>query len=56
MTISRQASKLDGIRTAQALLGTEGNKKVLAGLGQVNDDVLAATPNDLILSVEGDTE
>jgi len=56
MTISREASKLDGIRTAQALLGTDGNKKVLQGLGQLNDDVLAATPNDLIVSIEGDTD
>lgn len=56
MTISRGATALEGVKTAQALLGTDGNKKVLEGLGQLNDAVREATPNDLIISIEADSE
>ncbi|QXE92653.1 acyl-CoA synthetase FdrA [Geomonas subterranea] len=56
MTISRQATALEGVRTAQALLGTEGNKKVLDGLGQLDDEVRSATPNDLVICIEADSE
>lgn len=52
MSISREATALEGVETAQALLGTDGNKKVLESLGQLNADVAEATPNDLVISIQ----
>lgn len=56
MTISREATALEGVKTAQALLGTDGNKSVLEGLGQLDDAVREATPNDLIICIEAESE
>ncbi len=52
MKISRQASSLDGIEKVLALLGTEGNKKILRDLGLYNQDVDSSSPNDLVICIE----
>ncbi|NOY86442.1 MAG: acyl-CoA synthetase FdrA [Deltaproteobacteria bacterium] len=55
MTISRQAGSLEGVNKILALMGTEGNKKVLKDLGLYNEMVDSATPNDLVVCVDADT-
>jgi len=56
MNISRQASSLDGVNSVLALLGTEGNKKVLKDLGLFNLEVESSSPNDLVICVDADSE
>jgi FdrA protein len=56
MNISRQASSLDGVNSVLALLGTEGNKKVLKDLGLFNQAVESSSPNDLVICVDTDSE
>ncbi len=52
MSISREAGSLEGVNRVLALLGTEGNKKILRDLGFADEGVEASTPNDLIVCVE----
>ena len=52
MKISREASSPDGIKKVLALLGTEGNKKILRDLGLYNQDVDSASPNDLVICID----
>lgn len=55
MTISREASALPGVGRVLALLGTESNKNVLAGLGIGDAAVDAATASDLMVCVEAES-
>jgi FdrA protein len=56
MAISRQASSLDGVGKVMVLLGSESNKKVLGDLGLLDAAARAATANDLVISIDADTE
>jgi FdrA protein len=56
MAISRQASASDGVRNVLVLLGSESNKKVLEDLGLLDDEARAATANDLMISIDAQTE
>lgn len=56
MNISREASSLEGVRRVLAILGTDGNKKILRDLAFVDEVVEASTSNDLIICVETDSD
>jgi len=56
MAISRQASSLDGVRKVMVLLGSESNKKVLGDLGLLDDAVHGARANDLVISIDAESE
>ena len=56
MNISREASSLEGVKRVLALLGTEGNKKILRDQGFADNSVETSTPNDLIICVEADRD
>lgn len=56
MTVSRQVADLPGIAKALILLGTDSNKKIFADLGLLGDTVEAATPNDLVICLEAQSE
>ncbi|MDR2744893.1 MAG: succinyl-CoA synthetase, partial [Desulfovibrio sp.] len=56
MQISRQAAELPKVKKVLALLGTDSNKKVLSDLGLMDEAVSAATPNDLVICVEAESE
>jgi FdrA protein len=56
MQISRQAGELAGVTKVLALLGTDGNKKILADLGLMDETIRAATPNDLLICIEAETD
>jgi len=58
MQVARRIAAVPGIRDAAALLATEANRKVLAGLGYGDAgrdaEFAAAGPNDLLLALEGE--
>jgi FdrA protein len=56
MQISREVSRLDGVGKVLALLGTESNKKILDDFDLVDDQISAATPNDLIICIEAESD
>ncbi len=56
MNISRSANSIDGAKKVLVLLGTDGNKKIISDLGLMVEEIKSATPNDLIISVESETE
>lgn len=56
MTISREAGAVPGVDKVLALLGTESNKRVVKGLGLLDDAADAATPADLLVCVAAETE
>ena len=51
MLVARELSKLDGIRDAAVVMGTEANKSILSDAGLLTDDAKAASPNDLVIAV-----
>jgi FdrA protein len=56
MRVAKRLSEQKGIRQAAALMGTEKNKALLAEIGVRGAEISAATPNDLILGVEADSQ
>lgn len=56
MRVAKRLSEQKGIRQAAALMGTEKNKALLAEIGVKGTEISAATPNDLILGVEADSQ
>ena len=51
MLVARELSKLEGVKDAAAVMGTEANKSILAEAGLLTDEVKTASPNDLIIAV-----
>ncbi len=58
MLVARRIAAQPGIRDASALLATEANRQVLAGMGYGENgrdaEFAAAGPNDLVLALEGE--
>ena len=58
MQVAKRIAGQPGMRDASAVLGTEANKKLLAeagyGAGGGDADLSAASPNDLVLALEGE--
>ena len=57
MLVARELSKVEGVKDAAVVMGTEANKSILADAGLLTDDARTASPNDLVIAVssEGDS-
>ena len=58
MQVARRIASQPGLRDASALLGTEANRKVLAGMGYGEGEPAfrEAGPNDLVFALEGEPD
>src|SRR5438552_4597497 len=56
MRLSEVLSGLDHVKQATAAMGTDANKRVLAEVGLLTDDVSRAGANDLVIVIDTDTE
>ena len=56
MTLSNKLKKLEGVLDAMVSMATDMNKGLLAGIGLSNDEVVAASQNDLLIAVRAHTE
>lgn len=56
MTLSNRLQKLDGVKNAMVAMATPINMELLERIGLVDDAVRQATPNDLLVVVEAETE
>ena len=56
MRLSEVLSGLSQVKQATAAMGTDANKRVLAEVGLLTDDVRGAGANDLVLVIEADSE
>ena len=56
MTDGRELKKLEGIKSATLVMGTDLNKSVLAEIGALTPEAQAATPNTLIIALETEKE
>ena len=54
MKASKEVKELDGINKSVVVMGSDMNKTILADFGGLTDEAKAATPNDLVISVESD--
>jgi FdrA protein len=58
MLVARELAGLPGVQDAAVVMGTEANKSILEQSGLLTPEARAATPNDLVISVnlDGDTD
>lgn len=56
MRLSELLSAIGQVRQATVAMGTDANKRVLAEVGLLTDEVERAGPNDLVIVVDADTE
>jgi FdrA protein len=54
MQVAHQLAGQPGIHDASAVMGTDANRKILAGLGYDTGVLAAAAPNDLVFALEGE--
>ncbi len=55
MSINQDVKSVPGIRDAVVAMGTEMNRDLLKDMKLTNDDVDSASPNDLIIALEGES-
>jgi succinyl-CoA synthetase alpha subunit len=51
MLVARELSKLEGIKDAAVVMGTEANKSILTDAGLLTEEARVASPNDLVIAV-----
>ncbi|MBO5570250.1 MAG: acyl-CoA synthetase FdrA [Clostridia bacterium] len=56
MTAAKELKKIEGVRRATLVMGTDLNKTVLAELGALSPEAQAAGPNTLIIALDVDEE
>lgn len=56
ITASREMMKVDGVKNAVVVMGSDMNKTVLDEFGGLTDAAKAATPNDLVISLDMERE
>ena len=56
MTVSREINKINGVKNAVVVMGSDMNKTVLKEFGGLTKEAAATTPNDLIISVDIESE
>lgn len=56
MGINNRIMKSTGIVQSALLMGSEANKEVFADLGFSGESVRAASPNDLVIAIQADTQ
>jgi FdrA protein len=56
MRVAKRLSEQKGVLRAAALMATEKNKALLAEMGIGGAEISAATPNDLVVAIRGDSQ
>jgi succinyl-CoA synthetase alpha subunit len=56
MLVARELSKLEGVRDAAVVMGTEANKSILADAGLLTEEAKTASPNDLVIAVAASSD
>ncbi len=56
MQLQRSVAQLEGVQDAGVVMGTEENKEILAHIDLVNEEILAAKPDDMVIVVRADNE
>ena len=51
MLVARELSKLEGVKDAAVVMGTEANKSILTDSGLLTEEAKAASPNDLVIAI-----
>ena len=51
MLVARELSRLEGVRDAAVVMGTEANKSILSDASLLTEEAKAASPNDLVIAV-----
>jgi succinyl-CoA synthetase alpha subunit len=53
MVVARELSHMAGVKDAAVVMGTEANKSILKQAGMLTPEAEAASPNDLVIAVNG---
>jgi FdrA protein len=56
MVVARALSEFPGVRDAAVVMATEANRGVLKEAGLLAPEVLAATPNDVVIAVKAESD
>ncbi|MBI9045140.1 MAG: acyl-CoA synthetase FdrA [Anaerolineaceae bacterium] len=56
MLVAREISEMQGVQDASVVMATPANKSILDDAGLLTAEANAATPNDLVISVQADSE
>lgn len=56
MLVARALTETAGVQDAAVVMGTDANKSILASAGLLNDEVRAATSNDLVVAVRAEAD
>lgn len=56
MNVAKETMKIEGVRDAILLMGTDMNKTVLKEVGGLTPEAMAASPNDMIISLDLEDE
>jgi FdrA protein len=51
MLVARELSKLEGVKDAAVVMGTEANQSILSDAGLLTEEAKGASPNDLVIAV-----
>ena len=51
MLVARELSRLEGVKDAAVVMGTEANKSILTDSGLLTEEAKAASPNDLVIAI-----
>lgn len=56
MLVARELSKLEEVKDAAVVMGTEANKSILAEANLLTDEAQTASPNDLVIAVSSESD
>jgi FdrA protein len=56
MLVARELSKLEGVKDAAVVMGTEANKSILADAGLLTAEVKTTSPNDLVIALAASSD
>jgi len=56
MLVARELSKVEGVKDAAVVMGTEANKSILTDAGLLTEEAKAASPNDLVIAVASSSD
>jgi len=56
MLVARELSRLEGVKDAAVVMGTEANKSILTDAGLLSEEAQAASPNDLVIAVASSSD
>ena len=56
MLLTNSVNTVDGVKSAQVMMGTDANKDIFKTSGLYNEDVEKANPNDMVIAVDADDE